>query len=104
MPELQGKNLTTDQFATLIKVACWSNRTDSVEALLKAGYNCDFEANIKQAASDGRTKMVEVLMKYAPKLNNIRFEEAIKCAYTNNRVHTITKLQDYRRKNHQKFE
>lgn len=63
--KLQGKELTLNQMATLIKLACWSNRRDSVEALLKAGYKCDFDAHIKKAASDGRTKMVEVLMKYA---------------------------------------
>lgn len=102
--KLQGKNLSTDQFATLIKVACWSNRKDSVEALLKAGYKCDFDANIKKVAGDGRTKMVQILMKYATKLNNISFDEAINCAISNKWVHTASKMRDYRRRNPQKFE
>lgn len=102
--KLQGKNLTTDELATLIKVACWSNRKDSVEALLKAGYKCDFDANIKKVAGDGRTKMVQILMKYATKLNNINFEEAIKCAISNKWIHTVFKMRDYRRRNPQKFE
>ena len=102
--KLQGKNLTPNEIATLIKIACWSNRIDSVEALVKAGYQCDFDANIKRVASDGRTKMVGILMKYATKLNNINFEEAINCAISNKWIHTAFKMRDYRRRNPQKFE
>ena len=102
--KLQGKNLKPEELTTLIKVACWSNRIDSVEALLKAGYKGDFDANIKQVASSGKTEMVEILMKYATKLNNISFEEAIQCAYSNKWIHTVFMMSEYRRKNPQKFE
>lgn len=100
----QGKIPASDKFAIAIEVACIYNRKDSVVALLEAGYQCDFDANIKHAANKGHMKMLDILFKYASTLNNSSFDEAIKLAMKNNHVHTANIMRAYRQKNPQKFQ
>ena len=103
--KLQGNDRTLEHLECVIEIACAFNRVDSVKALLDAsGYKCNFDANIKFAATHGDIKMVDLLMKYATKLSNATFDEGIKMAHMNNYVRLAFKMREYRRKNPEKFQ
>jgi len=100
----QGNVLTSEEYSEIIRIACIHERIDCVKMLLSAGHQCDFDANIKSAAVNGDIEMVDLLMKYATKLNKTTFAEAINAVVRNAHPQLVAKMfflsDKYRKKFH----
>ena len=102
--ESQGNALTPSKLEIVMDVAVAFNRVDSVKALFDAGYKCNFDARIRLAATQGYRKMVEVLMKYATKLDESSFDKAAAKALADGYPHLAFKMREHKRKHPEKFQ
>ena len=102
--EEDGNEFTPKMYAKIIRVACVFNRTDCVKILLSEGHKCDFDENIKDAARNGHTELVCILMDYATKLDAATFNDAERLAWDNNHVHLTSKMREHKRKYPEKFQ
>lgn len=87
-----------------IHIACVNERKENALILLKEGYACDFDNDIRVAAVHGCLSLVEELMNYATSLNSASFEEAIKYAIQNKHIETANKMKGLKAKFQEKFQ
>lgn len=100
----QGNEFTPELYAQTSRVACIFVQTEVVRQLLKEGRKCNFDENIRIAAVNGHMEIASIMMKHAPKLNPLAFDEAENFALSNNHPELASKMRSYKNAHPEKFQ